>query len=118
AESFNSLIKVEYIHRHQFATRTGARLKIATWITGFYNPRRRHSAAGGLPPVEFERTITEARTKSDQSCKAAQERSLRNQGIDSRLLSRRCAEGLQLELQVDDVLEFHFEAVGAEVHLA
>ena len=71
AESFNSLIKVEYIHRHQFAPRTGARLKIATWITGFYNPRRRHSAAGGLPPVEFERTITEARTKSDQSCKAA-----------------------------------------------
>ncbi|MDK1345333.1 integrase core domain-containing protein [Streptomyces sp. 378] len=49
AESFNSLIKVEYIHRRQFATRTEARLKIATWITGFYNPRRRHSAAGGLP---------------------------------------------------------------------
>ncbi|MEU2248143.1 IS3 family transposase [Streptomyces sp. NPDC019224] len=48
-----------------------ARLKIATWITGFYNPRRRHSAAGGLPPEEFERTITEARKKSDQRCKAA-----------------------------------------------
>uniref|UniRef100_A0AAU3H6C7 Integrase core domain-containing protein n=1 Tax=Streptomyces sp. NBC_01401 TaxID=2903854 RepID=A0AAU3H6C7_9ACTN len=45
AESFNSLIKVEYIHRHRFATRTKARLKIATWITGFYNPRRKHSAA-------------------------------------------------------------------------
>ncbi|MDH6127541.1 hypothetical protein P3T39_004516 [Kitasatospora sp. GP82] len=54
AESFNSLIKVEYIRRHQFATRTEARLKIATWISGFYNPRRRHSAAAGLPPVEFE----------------------------------------------------------------
>ena len=30
AESFNSLIKVEYIHRYRFATRTKARLKIAT----------------------------------------------------------------------------------------
>lgn len=36
AESFNSLIKVEYIHRRRFTNRTEARLKIATWITGFY----------------------------------------------------------------------------------
>ncbi|MHA6757228.1 IS3 family transposase [Streptacidiphilus sp. PAMC 29251] len=61
AESFNSLIKVEYIHRHHFPTRAEARLKIATWITDFYNPRRRHSGAAGLPPIEFERTISEAR---------------------------------------------------------
>ena len=40
AESFNSPIKVEYIHRHRFATRAEARLKIATWITDFYNTRR------------------------------------------------------------------------------
>jgi len=61
AESFNSLIKVEYIHRHHFATRAEARLKIATWITDFYNTRRRHSAASGLPPAEFEQIISEAR---------------------------------------------------------
>ncbi|MEC4021132.1 integrase core domain-containing protein [Streptomyces sp. H27-D2] len=71
AESFNSTIKVEYIHRHTFATRTEARLKIATWITGFYNTRRRHSAAGGSPPEEFERTITEARGKSRSEARAA-----------------------------------------------
>ncbi|WP_258039777.1 IS3 family transposase [Streptomyces sp. SM1] len=71
AESFNSLIKVEYIHRHQFATRTEARLKIATWITGFYNMRRRHSAAGGLPPVEFEQIISEARASHHQEDLAA-----------------------------------------------
>ncbi|MEU1352070.1 integrase core domain-containing protein [Streptomyces sp. NPDC005795] len=47
AESFNSLMKVEYIHRHPFVTRAEARLKIATWITDFYNPRRRHSGAAG-----------------------------------------------------------------------
>jgi transposase InsO family protein len=65
AESFNSLIKVEYIHRHRFGTRAEARIKIATWITGFYNTHRRHSATGGLPPVEFERIIS-ARTKAGQ----------------------------------------------------
>lgn len=65
--SFNSLIKVEYIHRRRFATRTEARLKIATWITGFYNPRRRHSAAGGLPPEEVERIISEARRTGSES---------------------------------------------------
>lgn len=52
AEAFNSLIKVEYIHRHRFRTRAEAQLKIATWIADFYNTRRRHSRAGGLPPVE------------------------------------------------------------------
>ncbi|WP_199834984.1 integrase core domain-containing protein [Streptomyces sp. NRRL WC-3618] len=71
AESFNSLIKVEYIHRRRFATRTEARLKIATWITGFYHPRRRHSAAGGLPPEEFERIIAEARGQHGQEDQAA-----------------------------------------------
>src|SRR4051812_7190121 len=43
AEAFNSTIKVEYIHRHRFTTRTAARLKISTWIVDFYNLRRRHS---------------------------------------------------------------------------
>ncbi|MFE7245138.1 integrase core domain-containing protein [Streptomyces sp. NPDC057580] len=71
AESFHSSIKVEYVHRHRFATRAEARLKIATWIADFFNTRRRHSAAGGLPPVEFERTITEARSRSHQKDRAA-----------------------------------------------
>ncbi|MEV6293774.1 hypothetical protein AB0M41_25810 [Streptomyces sp. NPDC051896] len=35
------------------------------------NTRRRHSAAGGLPPVEFERTIIEARSRSHQKDRAA-----------------------------------------------
>jgi putative transposase len=71
AESFNSLIKVEYIHRHHFATRAEARLKIATWITDFYNPRRRHSGAAGLPPIEFERIVREARANRHQDGQAA-----------------------------------------------
>ena len=61
AESFNSVLKVEFVHRHAFATRAEARLRIATWISDFYNTRRRHSKAGGLPPVEFEHLTREAR---------------------------------------------------------
>ncbi|MFE2093704.1 integrase core domain-containing protein [Streptomyces sp. NPDC059460] len=71
AESFNSLIKVEFIHRTQFTTRTEARLKIATWIADFYNTKRRHSAAGGLPPVEFELVISKVRAGTHQESRAA-----------------------------------------------
>jgi putative transposase len=62
AESFNSTLKVEFVHRHHFATRDQARVKVATWITDFYNTRRRHSAADGLPPIEYEQRIMAART--------------------------------------------------------
>ncbi|MFE8993607.1 integrase core domain-containing protein [Streptomyces collinus] len=47
SEAFNSVLKVEYIHRPTFAPGTEARLKIATWITGFYNARRLHACAAG-----------------------------------------------------------------------
>ncbi|WP_406491645.1 integrase core domain-containing protein [Streptomyces sp. NBC_00846] len=57
AESFHSVLKVEYVHRYRFTTRAEARLRIATWITDFYNTRRRHSAAGGQSPITFEKTI-------------------------------------------------------------
>jgi transposase InsO family protein len=53
AESFNSTLKVEFVHRHRFATRAEARLKIVTWITRFYNPTRRHSLCGGLSPIGY-----------------------------------------------------------------
>lgn len=61
AEAFNSIIKVEYIHRHRFRTRAEARLKIATWIVDFYNARRRHSACEGMSPIDYERLMAEAR---------------------------------------------------------
>jgi transposase InsO family protein len=61
AEAFNSIIKVEYIHRQRFRTRAEARLKIATWIVDFYNARRRHSACDGMSPIDYERLMAEAR---------------------------------------------------------
>ncbi|GAA4982019.1 hypothetical protein GCM10025734_02820 [Kitasatospora paranensis] len=66
AESFKSLIKVEYIHRHHFTARDQARIKIATWITDFYNTRRRHTSAAGHAPAEFERLISNARAEHIQ----------------------------------------------------
>jgi putative transposase len=71
AESFNSLIKVEYIHRQHFVTRTEARIKVSTWIADFYNTRRRHSSASGLPPVEFERIISQQRAQAHPEAEAA-----------------------------------------------
>ena len=64
AEAFNSLLKVEYVHRHRFTTRTEARIKIATWIADFYNTTRRHSANDGLAPSPFEHQIATARAAS------------------------------------------------------
>ena len=61
AEAFNSTIKVEYIHRQRFRTRTEARIKIATWIVDFYNLRRRHSACDGMSPIDYEQFTAEAR---------------------------------------------------------
>ncbi len=61
AEAFNSIIKVEYVHRHHFRTRGEARLKIAIWIVDFYNTRRRDSACDGMSPIDYEPFIAEAR---------------------------------------------------------
>ncbi|MDX2939016.1 integrase core domain-containing protein [Streptomyces sp. NPDC057239] len=55
SEAFNSVLKVEYVHRHTFRTRTEARIKIATWITDFYNARRLHSVCGFKSPIDYER---------------------------------------------------------------
>jgi transposase InsO family protein len=54
SEAFNSVLKVEYVHRQTFATRAEARLRIATWITGFYNTRRLHSVCGYRSPIDHE----------------------------------------------------------------
>ncbi|MFJ5780063.1 integrase core domain-containing protein [Streptomyces sp. NPDC093094] len=55
SEAFNRVLKVEYVHRHTFATRAGARIRIATWITGFCNTRRLHGVCGFKSPIDYER---------------------------------------------------------------
>jgi putative transposase len=64
AESFNSTLTVEFVHRHRFATRAEARIRVATWIADFYNTTRRHSANDGVAPIEFEHHMAAARAIS------------------------------------------------------
>jgi len=57
AERVMSTMKVELVRRSMFQTRDQARLAVFSFIEGFYNPLRRHSALGYLSPVEFEERI-------------------------------------------------------------
>ena len=61
AESFFASLECELLDRRCFKSKTEARLAVFTWIEGWYNPRRRHSALGYLSPLNFEeknQTIT------------------------------------------------------------
>ena len=42
------------IERRVFRTRAEARMAIFECMAGRYNPRRRHSGLGYLPPLNFE----------------------------------------------------------------
>jgi putative transposase len=55
AESFFQLLKRERIRRQIYPTRQDARADVFNYIEMFYNPRRRHSTAGDLSPIEFEK---------------------------------------------------------------
>jgi putative transposase len=54
AESFFASLECELIDRRVWKTFVDARLEIFTWIEGWYNPRRRHSALQYLSPIDFE----------------------------------------------------------------
>lgn len=58
AESFFASLECELLDRRCFKTKTDARLAVFTWIEGWYNPRRRHSALGYQSPLNFERRNT------------------------------------------------------------
>jgi len=55
AESFFATLECELIDRRSWPTKTEARLALFTYIEGWYNPRRRHSALGQTSPANFER---------------------------------------------------------------
>ena len=59
AESFFQLLKRERIRRQIYPTREAARSDVFNYIEMFYNPKRRHSTAGGLSPVEFEQQYSQ-----------------------------------------------------------
>ncbi len=59
AESFFASLECELIDRHSFPTKAAARLALFTYIEGWDNPRRRHSALGHISPINFERSYTQ-----------------------------------------------------------
>ena len=57
AESFVATLEREVIDRRRFKSRAEARMAIFTWLEGWYNPHRRHSALGYLSPMNYERKM-------------------------------------------------------------
>ena len=58
-ESFFATLECELLQRRKFPTKAEARMAVFTFIEGWYNPSRRHSALGYKSPIEFERIASE-----------------------------------------------------------
>jgi transposase InsO family protein len=54
AEAFFSSLEGEVLSRHEFDSTAKARAVVIDWCYGFYNHQRRHSAAAGLSPINYE----------------------------------------------------------------
>ena len=54
AEAFFSSLEWEVLSRHEFDTTAKARAVAIDWCYGFYNTHRRHSAAAGQSPINYE----------------------------------------------------------------
>jgi putative transposase len=59
AESFFATLECELIARRKWQSKAEARTALFTWIEGWYNPRRRHSALSYQSPTNFERQRAE-----------------------------------------------------------
>ena len=54
AEAFFSSLEWEVLSHNHFRDTPDARAVVIDWCYNFYNHQRRHSAAGGLSPVNYE----------------------------------------------------------------
>ncbi|AVS91205.1 hypothetical protein C8246_04545 [Paracidovorax avenae] len=57
AEGFFATLEGELIERRSFRSKAEAKAAVFSYIEGWYNPRRRHSALGYHSAVEFERRV-------------------------------------------------------------
>ena len=53
-ESFFATLECELLDRQRFASQAEARMAVFTFIEGWYNPGRRHSALGYRSPMAYE----------------------------------------------------------------
>ncbi len=56
AEAFFSSLEREVLSRHTLANTQQAQAVVLELCYGFYNPQRRHSAAGMMSPINYETT--------------------------------------------------------------
>jgi len=61
-ESFWSTMQRELLDTQSWSTRSELAVAIFEWIEAWYNPRRRHTSLGDLPPAEYENLHTAAVT--------------------------------------------------------
>ena len=66
-ESFFSTLEAELLARRRFHSQAEARMACFSYIEGWYNPHRRHSALGYLSPVAFEQRMTVPRAAPERS---------------------------------------------------
>jgi putative transposase len=64
AESFFASLECELIDRGSFRSKAEARIAVFTYIEGWYDPRRRHSALGRISPINFERSRPHSQSTS------------------------------------------------------
>ena len=55
--AFLATLGCELLDRRRSRSRAEARMAVFSFIEGWSNPRRRHSALGYLSPVEYERRV-------------------------------------------------------------
>ena len=63
-ESFMGTLKTEMIQEGCFLDITQARQQLFTYIEGYYNTQRKHSALGYLPPDKFEVALSNTKTQN------------------------------------------------------
>ena len=56
-ESFFHTLKVELVHHRRWAKRDEARRDLFSYVEGYYNRQRMHSALGYLSPEQAERKM-------------------------------------------------------------
>ena len=59
-ESFWSTMQRELLDQQQWSSKAELASAIFEWIEAWYNPRRRHTSLGDLPPAEYENLHTAA----------------------------------------------------------
>jgi putative transposase len=58
-ESFFATLECELLARRRFASQTEARMAVFSYVEGWYNPVRLHSALGFRSPIAYEEEQTQ-----------------------------------------------------------